>query len=207
MRYALADLVSRTALADLRGCASGTCAPPFLFKRQSMRQLQGMKPLIPTVYQFTFGIADFKGFSLHQDSTNLPVLCGAPDRNWRFVRAIPMAATNLRPFAGDAQIALAESEDPRLPHRAQHGRAQADHSQNITTGLASPAIVNAIRSISPMLCNSRRTRSPRRSMPCSRRPITRRSRSCQLLPVLTVLSLVVGSHGHSRCRAHFSPSA
>ena len=62
MRYALADLVSRTALADLRGCASGTCAPPFLFKRQSMRQLQGMKPLIPTVYQFTFGIADFKGF-------------------------------------------------------------------------------------------------------------------------------------------------
>ena len=65
-----------------------------------------MKPLIPTVYQYTFGSADFKGFSLHQDGTNLPVLCGAPDRNWRFV-AIPMSATNLRPFAGDAQIALA----------------------------------------------------------------------------------------------------
>jgi len=66
-----------------------------------------MKPLIPTVYQFTFGSADFKGFSLHQDGTNLPVLCGAPHRNWRFVRAIPMSATNLRPFVGEAQIALA----------------------------------------------------------------------------------------------------
>ena len=31
-----------------------------------MRQLQGMKPLIPTVYQFTFGIATLKD-SLHQD--------------------------------------------------------------------------------------------------------------------------------------------
>jgi|SRR6185295_11896777 hypothetical protein len=72
-----------------------------------MRQFQGMRQLRPTVYQFTFGSGDFKGFSLYQDGANLPTLCGAPERNWRFVRAIPMSATDLRPFARDVQIALA----------------------------------------------------------------------------------------------------
>ena len=71
-----------------------------------MRQFQGMKPLRSTVYLFTCGSADFKGFSLHQDGANLPTLCGAPEHSWRFVRAIPMSA-DLRPFAGDVQVALA----------------------------------------------------------------------------------------------------
>jgi hypothetical protein len=72
-----------------------------------MRQFQGMKPLRSTVYLFTCGSADFKGFSLHQDGANLPTLCGAPERSWRFVRAIPMSTADLRPFAGDVQVALA----------------------------------------------------------------------------------------------------
>ena len=36
---------------------------------------------------------------------------------------------------------------------------------------------------------------------------SRSTKMVPTLPVLTVLSLVVGSHGHSRCRAHFSPGA
>jgi hypothetical protein len=72
-----------------------------------MRQFQGMKPLRSTIYLFTCGNADFKGFSLHQDGANLPTLCGAPERSWRFVRAIPMSTADLRPFAGEVQVALA----------------------------------------------------------------------------------------------------
>ena len=117
-----------------------------------MRQFQGMKPLRSTVYLFTCGSADFKGFSLHQDGANLPTLCGAPERSWRFVRAIPTSTADLRPFAGDVQVALREPEDPRLSHRAQHGRAETDHSQNSTTGLASATITNAICMISGRSC-------------------------------------------------------
>jgi hypothetical protein len=72
-----------------------------------MRQFQGMKPLRSIVYLFTCGSPDFKGFSLHQDGANLPTLCGAPERSWRFVRTIPMSTADLRPFAGDVQVALA----------------------------------------------------------------------------------------------------
>lgn len=72
-----------------------------------MRKFQGMKPLRSIVYLFTCGSADFKGFSLHKDGANLPTLCGAPERSWRFVRAIPMSTVDLPPFAGDVQVALA----------------------------------------------------------------------------------------------------
>jgi hypothetical protein len=106
-----------------------------------MRQFQGMKPLRSTIYLFTCGNADFKGFSLHQDGANLPTLCGAPERSWRFVRAIPMSTAALRPFAGDVQVAFANLKT-RGYHIAHNTGAVTRH-QNSATGLASAEFTNA----------------------------------------------------------------
>jgi hypothetical protein len=102
-----------------------------------MRQFQGVKPLRSIVYLFTCGSADFKGFSLHQDGANLPTLCGAPERSWRFVRTITMSTADLRPFSADVQVALANLKT-RGYHIAHSTGAARRITKIVPRGLQAP---------------------------------------------------------------------